>query len=242
MTAATGTRITAAPGKLTSSVGGVYRPPRFAVQQPLGRRPASATGRREGPSPPPDRLAPQVEVTIPTTMRPAVAASGQRLRPSHDTRADTGSSLHRRVPSGHHQPDVGRAAARLSCGADRISAPAGCRACGDVVSRRCRHRRLPLRVLPSGSIVRPSARHHPRAGNAGPARGNATTVPPARVTLSLAAPIRAPMRPRWVPGGGSGRIPAQRAAGGSRACCASPEKLPRMPSEELPPYAADQPG
>jgi len=89
--AATGMRITAAPGKLISSVGAVYRPP---MSRCSSRWAAASVRHKSSGSPQsgrPASAAPHVDPSIPTMMRPSVASSGQRLRLTH--RASAGTRL-----------------------------------------------------------------------------------------------------------------------------------------------------
>src|SRR5258708_675835 len=91
MMAATGTRITAAPGRLTRPVGAVYRPPtsrcgsRSAATSVPHRSPGSDQAdfpARSGPH--------QVVTAIPMATRPTVASSGNSLLTSHGLAAGTG--------------------------------------------------------------------------------------------------------------------------------------------------------
>jgi hypothetical protein len=84
-------RITAAPGKLISSVGAVYRPP---MSRCSSRWAAASVRHKSSGSPQsgrPASAAPHVDPSIPTMMRPSVASSGQRLRLTH--RASAGTRL-----------------------------------------------------------------------------------------------------------------------------------------------------
>ena len=90
MIAAAGTRMTAAPGKVTKAVGRVYRPPRFAC---MSRRAATSVPHRScgsDQSDLPTRRGPHHMVAaIPMTIRTAVASSGNNLLASHGRGMDT---------------------------------------------------------------------------------------------------------------------------------------------------------
>ena len=75
--------MTAAPGKLTSSVGAVYKPVRFPCSSRWAATRVRHRSSGRAQSALPNSLTPQVEVTSPATMRPAVAASGHRLTSGH---------------------------------------------------------------------------------------------------------------------------------------------------------------
>ncbi len=84
ITATTGTRITAAPGRATSRVGPVYRP---LSRQCSSRWAAASVPHRSSGSDQddfPTRPGPhQIVEAIPTAMRPMAASSGNSLRTDH---------------------------------------------------------------------------------------------------------------------------------------------------------------
>lgn len=91
MTAATGTKISAAPGKVTSAVGGVYRPPRSSRRTRSAATSVLHRSCGNAQADCPMRCAPHVVVNIPTIIRASIANSGKMRFTHHDRRIRAGA-------------------------------------------------------------------------------------------------------------------------------------------------------
>src|SRR5215470_6167744 len=121
MMAATGTRITAAPGRLTSPVGWVYRPAR---SRRASRWPATSVPHRSAGSVQvvrPTMAGPhQVVTAIPMATRHTVASTGNSLRTSHRLCAGAGPS----TPAGALGTAPGAAGENVTVGSPSCVTPA----------------------------------------------------------------------------------------------------------------------